>query len=57
MSVFVLKMGYELQLLTSFVDIDRQGIEYLDSAVEGLFTCRLNIALTLVGASVGGIIT
>lgn len=119
MSAFVLNRNYELQLPTSFVDIDRDEMEYVDgggvgknqwnsttwvgrycdiaiiaisggigafstlvarkyiksiigktvsrtiqrkltayvgSAVAGLFMSSLNIALTVAGSSIGGII-
>ncbi|MGL5087628.1 MAG: hypothetical protein ACRC68_18255 [Clostridium sp.] len=45
MSIFVLNRNYELQLPTSFVDVDREEMEYVDGG--GL------VSLTVTKASLG----
>ena len=55
MSTFVLKRGYELQLPTSFVDIDRDEMEYVDG---GTWNSVKNIGFGIdVLIWAGGVVT
>lgn len=55
MSSFVLKRNYQLQFPTSFVEIDRDEMEYVDGGAIGVWKAGwwIDTGITVVGAVVG----
>lgn len=60
MSTFVLKKEYELQLPSSYVDIDREEMEYIDGGINisnGVISFAANMAFNaaLGGGTIGSV--
>lgn len=56
MSTFVLNRNYELQLPNSYVDVDREEMEYIEGGLIGLLDSVENWIWGVIGSVVGNIL-